>query len=141
MKFSSVFLRFAGIPKRHIIPQIIPSNTNNNNNLSDLKIIDTEKINDLRLATIEKTNTDTLTASLAASLAVSVTQPFLKIQNDLENKVSDMLKQFETLKKSESLELNNKHQIDDQINQMADMKLKYIEKLQENQVIIKNENE
>lgn len=97
------------------------------------------------LQTISQTtaanNNDSLTASLAASLAVTVTQPFLKIQNDLENKMNGLIKQFEMYQKdgvdskSESNELA-KQKIEDDMKNLTEMKLKYIEKLQENQVIL-----
>ncbi len=79
---------------------------------------------------------DSLTASLAASLAVTVTQPFLKIQNELENKMNNLLKQFETIdskSRNDSYEIA-KQKIEDEMKGLTDMKLKYIEKLQENQV-------
>jgi hypothetical protein len=132
--------RFAvAAPKRQIIPQLIinidkdsinePNKANSNENLQQNS--QTSAIS---------TNTDSLTASLAASLAITVTQPFLKIQNELENKMNGLLKQFETFQKdndskgkNESYEIA-KQKIEDDMKNLTEMKLKYIERLQENQV-------
>lgn len=133
--------RFAGIPKRQIIPQVIANtevNTNINGELNEKSsIIASNQDLNSPLAT-----NDTLAASLAASLAVTVTQPFMKIQNELENKMNNLLKQLEShqLKDdSKGVVLNENYEqtkrvIEDDVKCLTEMKLKYIEKLQENQV-------
>lgn len=79
-------------------------------------------------------NFENLTTSLAASLAVSATQPFLKVQNELENKLNAIVKQLEGLKKNpnEDFERDKTH-LEDEISKITDMRLKYIEGLQEKQ--------
>jgi hypothetical protein len=94
-------------------------------------------------------------ASIAASIAAMnfVNHPFVKIHSELEEKIGQVLKQLETLKESKSInDNNNKKQkktcVDDSSssesdsgmgttagskNYESDLRLKYLEKVQENQ--------
>jgi hypothetical protein len=103
-------------------------------------------------------------ASIAATMN-AVSQPLAKMQNDLENKIANVLKELELLRKndeklSRKLEIKNKCQesnenlnvsmndlmtkdsgcyVEDESRQKAietDVRIKYLEKLQENQVPI-----
>ena len=73
-------------------------------------------------------------------MAVTVTQPFLKIQNELEAKMNNLLKQFETFQKDDDSKSKKdnyevvKKNIEDDMKNLTEMKLRYIERLQENQV-------
>ena len=85
-----------------------------------------------------------LAATVAASVAVSVAQPFLKLQNDFEQKMNSMLTQIQrqqersvtsgsvipiTKIQNSSTENDSKHLLDD----CVDTRMKYMEKVQEHQ--------
>ncbi len=83
------------------------------------------------------TSNDSAVSSRAAAstLAFRLTEPFLKQQNELETKMNCVLSQLSEMKDTVNhTDSINKSKIDNDLNYLNNMKLNYIEKLQDNQV-------
>lgn len=115
------------MPKRHVVPQVIEH--------SSMSEIDEDNRRE-RQQQQGSSNFENLTTSLAASLAVSATQPFLKVQNELENKLNEIVKQLDGLKKNPNEDYSENEKaarLENDIGRITEMRLKYIEALQEKQ--------
>ncbi|XP_074662828.1 uncharacterized protein LOC141915258 [Tubulanus polymorphus] len=87
--------------------------------------------------TTEHNNKDSLTAAVAASAALAITQPFIKAQHDLETKLADFMTKLsnaeeKNLPTSERDEFRM-NELEKQLNDLTQKRLDYLEKMQEKQ--------
>lgn len=168
-KIRSQFMqRFGSLNhKRQITPNMIEQNDNTNKRTSveytPLSTITTTAVEDSSPSTLEIKNQLTrfcnsykmndqdplTTASIAASIAamsVVNSQPFTKIQNDFDEKITNVLKELENMRKSdeklfkkkkiiENSESSDEEKVSTRRNQEkeSEFRIKHLEKLQEKQ--------
>ncbi|XP_052058615.1 TALPID3 protein-like isoform X2 [Mytilus californianus] len=85
----------------------------------------------------ETNQTDTVTASVAASVAMAATAPFLKAQQELENRMKDMLSKIAEIQNSRkvntSVEDDRVKELERQVTSLTEQRIQHLEKLQEHQ--------
>ncbi|CAF0865995.1 unnamed protein product [Rotaria sordida] len=99
--------------------------------------------NDLTSTSEQQQITTSLAATVAASVAVSVAQPFLKLQNDFEQRMNTVLNQIQQQRQQQKSYINDVvipvthvQQTTDTnklLNDCVDTRIKYMEKVQEQQ--------
>ncbi|XP_063426718.1 protein TALPID3-like isoform X2 [Mytilus trossulus] len=85
----------------------------------------------------ETNKTDQMTASVAASVAMAATAPFLQAQQELENRMKDMLAKISEIqngkKVNTSVEDDRVKKLERQVTSLTEQRIQHLEKLQEHQ--------
>ncbi|CAH1792170.1 unnamed protein product [Owenia fusiformis] len=78
---------------------------------------------------------ESVTAAVAATAAVAVTQPFIKAQQDLETRMALILEKLSTvnnpMSQSEDNTSSKQQQLEHQLSQITERRLEYLEKMQQ----------
>ncbi|XP_052275900.1 TALPID3 protein-like isoform X2 [Dreissena polymorpha] len=88
-----------------------------------------------------QSNDQVLTAAAAASAAVAATQPFLRAQQEMELKMSEVLRKIEDITGGRSRTLDQSdgdrvRQLERQVAEMTERRIEYMERLQETQMAL-----
>ncbi|VDI22014.1 Hypothetical predicted protein [Mytilus galloprovincialis] len=85
----------------------------------------------------ETNKTDQMTASVAASVAMAATAPFLQAQQELENRMKDMLAKISEIQNGKtvntSVEDDRVKELERQVTSLTEQRIQHLEKLQEHQ--------
>ncbi|CAG2191977.1 JBTS23 [Mytilus edulis] len=85
----------------------------------------------------EANKTDQMTASVAASVAMAATAPFLQAQQELENRMKDMLAKISEIQNGKtvntSVEDDRVKELERQVTSLTEQRIQHLEKLQEHQ--------
>ncbi|XP_070179880.1 TALPID3 protein-like [Littorina saxatilis] len=90
-------------------------------------------------------NVESITAAVAASAAVAATQPFLKMQQDMESKMQSLLGEMDRVQKqvqvtgvagpsTQSDSDSRLHQLEEQVKELTERRLMHLETLQSQQM-------